>query len=168
MSVFREAACGKALAALWPPVTAPPAVGGKSGYFPGCCTSRPVSVKRNGPKRKTRLFLPARRKGRNSAHRRGKNRFFRLFHAGQFTGKPLQNLRLFRLKIFAAIPAVPMPARPGSPFGLMHVPEEQPYDTLIPDFRENRENSERPFLCRRISLAFPCEIISNHDSVNYD
>ena len=98
----------------------------------------------------------------------GENRFFRLFHAKQFTGKPSQNLRLFRLKIFAAIPAVPMPARPGSPFGLMHVPEEQPYDTLIPDFRESRENSERPFLCRRVFLAFACEIISNHDSVNYD
>ena len=31
---------------------------------------------------------------------------FRLFHAGPFTGKPSQNLGLFRLKIFAAIPVV--------------------------------------------------------------
>ena len=88
LPVFREAACGKALAALWSPVAAPPAVGRKSGYFPGCCTSCPVSVKRKGPKRKTRLFLPARRKGRNSAHRRGKNRFSGYFTPGSLPENP--------------------------------------------------------------------------------
>ena len=82
--------------------------------------------------------------------------------------KTLAKFGAFPVKNFCCNSSGPMPARPCSPFGLIHIPEEQPYDTLIPDFRESRENSERPFLCRRVSLAFPCEIISNHDSVNYD
>ena len=82
--------------------------------------------------------------------------------------KTLAKFGAFPVKNFCCNSSGPMPTRPCSPFGLIHIPEEQPYDTLIPDFRESRENSERPFLCRRVFLAFPCEIISNHDSVNYD
>ena len=121
----------------------------------------------DGTETENPVILPARRKGRNSAHRREKNRFSWLFPAKQFTGQPLQNLRLFRLKILLQF-QWPNAGPSRRPVWRDACPRGTDYDTLIPDFRESRENSERPFLCRRVSLAFPCEIISNHDSVNYD
>ena len=168
MPVFREAACGKALAALWPPVTAPPAVGGKSGYFPGCCASHLPPVERVGAEAENPVISDSPVQGKKPGPSLREKQVFPVISRRAVYRKTLAKFGAFPVKNFCCNSSGPMPARPCSPFGLIHIPEEQPYDTLIPDFRESRESSERAFLCRRVSLAFACEIISNHDSVNCD